>query len=122
MKISNPLEETWDLFRLRMPREAMVLIEGMESAAGQATAVSEAPSNMLLEIEGDGGRARAQIAARRRQTGVMPPQMLPSFETALSGRNDSMMTPGRVASVGDHAAWAPQAMAEEAEPQMLTEG
>ena len=119
MQVSRPIEESWSQFRRRMPRDAIMLLEGMEQNAARSRAV-EAPSNMLLEVEGD--RARAQIAAKRVQRGEHRHQMLPSFEMGLSGRNDSMIMPGRIMSVGDRAGWSPHGMSEDVEPQLLTEG
>lgn len=111
----SQLNEAWSHFRRRMPQDALALLEGLGGSATQ----DEGPSNMLLEIEDDADRARAQIAAKRRRAGPRVP-MLPSFETALSGRGDAPMAPGALMSFG-HAASA-QGMAEEAEPQLLIEG
>ena len=111
---SQILTESWDQFRRRMPRDAVMLLERLAGGAVR----SEGPSNMLTEVEPDGGRARAQIAAKRAQHA----QMLPSFETALSNRGDTAAVIGRVMSVGDHSGWSPRGVAEDAEPQLLTEG
>lgn len=113
-------------FRRRLPPDALLLLERLGDRGGVGTDAPGqsdcAPDNMLCAEVGDGDRIRRQIAEKRRRMGIAQPQMLPSFERALSFNSSHPPAIGRMMPVGFQQAPQQQTAEEEEEPQLLLEG